>query len=179
MPANNIILVGFMGSGKTTLGRALASQLGRTFIDTDAMIEERAGMSIPELFTEYGEEHFRDLEQDVARDLVKESGAVVSTGGGIVLNPANMAAMKSAGLVVALGATLDTVMERLGDKPAGRPMLSGAQSEDASLRRRLESLMTEREPLYAQADVTLPTDGKSVEELVASLATLWKRQGRF
>ena len=141
---SNIVLTGFMGTGKTTVGRLLAQRLGRSFVDTDQLIEERHG-SIPEIFAERGEVGFRAIEQDLAREVAAARGLVVSTGGRMMLDPANEAALGSTGTVFCLTAPARVILHRvLHDRsPIERPLLTG---DDPAAR--ITELLAERTPLY-------------------------------
>ncbi len=119
--AQNIILVGFMGTGKTTVGQILAEQLGRTFVDTDAVIAQDQGMTIEAIFAEQGEESFRLMEADLAAELGRESDLVVATGGGMIVNLANRAALMANGFLVCLTARDDIIAARL-EQATGRPL---------------------------------------------------------
>lgn len=155
----NIILIGFMGTGKTTVGQALASDLEWTFVDTDQEIVRLAGKPIPQIFAEHGEAHFRDLESQVVQRIMADEQQVVSTGGGAVLRSENREAMLSGGLVVALTADAETIIARVsGD--ANRPLLAG----DATSK--VRKLMQEREGAYDFAHVSIDTSGKDVEEIL-------------
>jgi 3-dehydroquinate synthase len=122
--AQNIILTGFMGTGKTTVGKLLAEKLGREFIDTDQLIEERQGLSIPEIFDQLGESAFRQMEADIARELGQREGLVISTGGRLMLDPANVAALSARGRVFCLVATPQEILSRIeGDTDHHRPLL--------------------------------------------------------
>ncbi|MDR3644760.1 MAG: shikimate kinase [Clostridia bacterium] len=144
----NIILCGFMGCGKTTVGRVLASLLGMEFADLDSVIESRADMTVSEIFTSFGEEYFRALEAQAAAELSKRSGIVLATGGGAVLDAGNVALFKSGGRIVFIDVPLETISGRLeGD--ASRPLLP---TDRAALRR----LYDARQPLYrAAADIVV------------------------
>ncbi len=120
----NIILTGFMGTGKTTVGKLLARKLKRDFIDTDKLIEDRQGITIPEIFTDLGESAFRQMEADIARELGEREGLVISTGGRLMLDPANVAALSGRGRVFCLVATPEEILSRLkNDKDNRRPLL--------------------------------------------------------
>jgi shikimate kinase len=153
MGKQNIILVGFMGTGKTTVGRLLAEQTGMPLVDMDAMIEERAGKSINEIFAEDGETHFRTLERAMVRELSAQSGQIVSTGGGIVLNPDNIADFEQTGLVVCLLASAETVLERVRHDTT-RPLLAG--DKEAKILQLLES----RKPFYESITHKIDTNGR-------------------
>jgi shikimate kinase len=166
---NNIILVGFMGAGKTTIGRALAERLGLTFADTDDVVEELAGMTIPEIFTAEGEGRFREIERSAVALVADRSGQVVSTGGGAVLSERNREALERAGMTVALTASPKTLVARLGASgSADRPLLAG----DASAR--IEQLLAQRAALYAKARHAVSTDDRPVAEVVEEIVRLWE-----
>jgi shikimate kinase len=153
----NIILVGFMGTGKTTVGRILASRLGWTFTDTDAFIQEQTGMTIGRMFEEHGEAFFRQQETEALRELLQRRNQVVSTGGGAVLLEENRRLMLENGLVVAMNAEESVIVERVrGDK--GRPLLQGDVVE------RVHTLVETRRHAYDFATVQLHTDRLSPEE---------------
>ena len=105
----NIVLIGMPGCGKSTLGKMLAKRTGKAFVDMDAVIEETAGTSIPEIFAQYGEKHFRDLETDAAKSLGKEKGQIIATGGGVILRPENMKALSQNGRVVFIQRPLENL----------------------------------------------------------------------
>jgi shikimate kinase len=160
VPRRNIVLTGFMGSGKTTVGRVLAYRLGYEFVDTDALIEAEHG-PIPQIFAEFGEGRFRQLERDAARALADREGLVVSTGGRMMVDPANAETLGATGDVVALTATVDTIVERVGGDAAAatRPMLAGHD-----VRERITQLLAERAPAYARF-VQIATDGRTLDEV--------------
>lgn len=150
----NIVLVGFMGTGKTTVGRILAQQLDWVFTDTDAYIEEQAGMTISRMFQEHGEDYFRERETESLKELLQRQGQVVSTGGGAVLREENRRLMLENGLVVAMLADEAVIVERVkGD--AGRPLLQG------DLEERVRTLVEARRHAYDFAHVQLHTDNLS------------------
>ena len=124
MDKRNIVLVGFMGTGKTTVGRLLAEKTGMPLVDMDASIEERSGKSISDIFAQDGEQHFRALEREVVLELSAREGQIISTGGGIVLNPDNIADFEKTGLVVCLLADAETVLARVRHDST-RPLLAG------------------------------------------------------
>lgn len=154
-----ITLTGFMGSGKTTVGRILADALGCPFLDLDDLIVKKAGKSIPDIFAQDGEPAFRQLEARLLRQTVEkygESTAVLSLGGGAVTTPASATLVHEKTVCIYLRATLDTLLERLAGESAGRPLA------DASLAERLAA----REPLYEKtAHVIIDTDGLSPEDV--------------
>lgn len=125
----NIIFTGFMASGKTVVGKALAEKLGRKFIDSDGEIEKKCGMSIPEIFEKYGEEYFRKVEAEIIKDLSHENNAVISTGGGVVLNCDNIANLRKNGTVVNLEPERSVIIERLSQDDGTRPLNKGQDIE--------------------------------------------------
>ncbi len=159
----NVILTGFMATGKTTIGRTLASRLGWRFLDTDEEIERRAGASVSEIFARHGEGHFRDLERQLCRELVSQRGAVVATGGGMPLDPENRKLLNSAGIVVCLRCSADEILTRVcrNDK---RPMIEG---EDRV--QRVKALLREREAAYASFAYHVDTTDSVVERAVNHL----------
>lgn len=164
----NIVLVGFMGTGKTTVARLLAGRLGYAAVDTDEEIERRAGKAIAEIFASEGEAHFRDLESRVLREMLAGEGRVVATGGGAVLREENRRLMLASGWVVALTADAETLIARLA-RPAEagvRPLLAG----DAE--KRVRSLLEERRHAYDFAHCMIDTSRRTPEE-VAGLMMRW------
>jgi shikimate kinase len=149
----NIVLVGFMGSGKTTVGRLLAEKTGMPLVDMDSLIEARAGKTINEIFADEGEPHFRALERALAQELAGTEGNIISTGGGIVLNPDNIADFERTGLVVCLLVDADTVFDRVRHDTT-RPLLAG--DKEAQIRRLLET----RKPLYESITHRIDTSGR-------------------
>lgn len=146
----NIVLIGFMGTGKTAVGRMVAARLGRPFVDTDALIEARAGRSVPEIFTEEGEAAFRTLEAEVVAQAAAGGGSVIATGGGVVLSRDNMARLRRNGLIIALRADPKAILARVG-RGADRPLLGDDPEE------RIRRLLQERSALYQEADFTVET----------------------
>jgi shikimate kinase len=165
MPRDNVILVGFMGAGKSVCGRMLARRLQRCFVETDDMIVSRDGRSIPDIFRQDGEDAFRKLEGDVVEALGLKSGDVIATGGGLPCRTGRMDALRALGTVVWLRGTLPGLLERAG-RAGGRPMLGGRTPEQ------IEALYREREPYYAQAHVVVETDGLTVDQVVTRVLGL-------
>ena len=157
---NNIYLIGFMGTGKSTIARELTVQTDMKQIEMDQLLEEQQGMKISEMFARYGEEHFRDLETEFLKQLSGAENVVVSCGGGSVLREENAALMKACGKIVLLTAKPETIYERVKDC-ADRPILNGNMNVEY-----IRGLMEKRRARYeAVADVTIATDGKSREEI--------------
>lgn len=159
----NISLCGMMGVGKTSVGIALAKQLGRTWYDTDQVIEDQYG-KISDLFEYYGEAHFRNLEAEVARTLGQKEHIVISTGGGLVLRPENTSALKKKGYIVFLRATKDTILSRVVAN-AQRPLLRLGVEE------KVTELIKVRYPIYENvADFVIDTDELNIEEVATAIA---------
>jgi len=172
--AGNIFLVGLMGSGKTTVGRALAKKLNKRFFDSDHEIEARTGASIPLIFEIEGEASFRQREADMIRELTAHEDVVLATGGGSILDPRSREFLKSRGLVIYLRAGVNSILQRTGhDK--NRPLL-----QTADPRRRLEELTQQREPYYREvADVVIETGRPNVQYLVQTIVAhldSWARE---
>ncbi len=163
----NIILIGPMGAGKTTIGRQIARVFDFDFYDSDREIEQRTGASIPLIFELEGEEGFRKREQEIIAELTRKKKIVLATGGGAVLREANQKALKSSGTVVYLCASLDDLLERTS-KDKNRPLL-----QTANPREKLQSIITERDPIYRQlADIILETNKMTVYTAVKRLEEL-------
>ncbi|MBI4552492.1 MAG: 3-dehydroquinate synthase [Candidatus Latescibacteria bacterium] len=148
----NIVLVGFMGTGKTAVGKTLAAALGLAFVDTDAMIEMQTGLSIPEIFRTRGEPGFRAIEKEIVRGLAGATDHVIATGGGVVLDAENVRILKLLGPVVHLTAAPEVILARTGGDASERPMLAGTDALE-----RIKELLAFRAPFYAQADDTIDT----------------------
>ncbi|WP_416898347.1 MAG: shikimate kinase [Minwuia sp.] len=159
-PERSIVLVGLMGAGKSTVGRRLAQRLGRRFVDADDEIERAAGMTIPEIFETYGEQHFRDGERRVISRLMADSGIVIATGGGAFMNEATRALIRGHALSVWLKADLDTLVRRCA-KRTDRPLLKGGDAATT-----LQQLMDARYPVYAEADYTVESGVDSHDQVV-------------
>ena len=155
----NLVLTGFMGTGKSSVGRLVASHLHFDFMDTDEMIESRAGKSIPEIFSQAGEEIFRELEKQLLSELSRVRRTVISTGGGLSANAANLASLKQHALVVCLWASPETILERVRGQ-SHRPLL-----QDPDPLTKIRQLLSAREPFYKQADVLVNTEQRSTKEV--------------
>jgi len=163
-PFPGIVLVGFMGSGKSSVGRELARRFGAPFVDVDERIASAAGSPIRDLFAREGEPAFRAREKAVLRDVLSVKGCVIATGGGAFADEENRVLLRSYAPVVYLEAAVDTLLERLaGD--LGRPLLRGGDREEV-----VRELLSRRVPGYRTADVAVRTDGRSVEEVAGQVA---------
>ena len=154
-PPGNIYLCGFMGTGKSTVGRILARQLDWPLVDLDSVIEHKTGQTIASLFEERGEPYFRALETEALLEVARQSGQVVACGGGLVLSEENRQVMSRTGLTVGLLASEQTILDRTG-RDSKRPLL---EAEDKAAR--VRKLLIERAPLYEALDITLSTDASS------------------
>lgn len=168
MEQKNIILIGYMGSGKSTIGEKTARSLEVEFLDTDTLIEEQEGMTISELFAQKGEAYFRQKETETIRNLKKESKRmVIATGGGLPMKEENQGLLKELGIVVYLKASVDTLVERLKEDTT-RPLL-----KEGDLREKIETMLEVRNPVYEKvADIVLETDTKSIYETICCLERL-------
>jgi shikimate kinase len=160
-PPTRIVLVGFMGAGKTSVGRKLATRLGWAFVDLDRRIEEQAGTSVPQLFRERGEPAFRELEQQAAESLADARDTVVAAGGGAFQSPATRAALSRGALTVWLRCDLETLLRRIG-RGAGRPL--------AGSRETMRALLEQREATYKLADRAEDTARASPSEVARRVA---------
>jgi len=161
----NIILIGYMGSGKTTIGRKLASNLGFRFVDTDELVREHSGKTIPEIFQEQGEEAFRDFETDVLKSVINSECQIISTGGGLVLREENRMLLKDSGFCVWLKANPDTIYERIC-RNGNRPLL-----ETENPRQTIYTMLQERTPKYLEAaNMEIATDHLGISDLAYGIA---------
>ncbi len=160
-----VTLIGYRGSGKSSVAPPLAERLGCSWLDVDLLIEQRAGKSIREIFATDGEPAFRTLERDLIAEALRADDLVLALGGGAILDPQTRAAIRAAGPVVWLEASVDVLADRiLRDETTHnrRPDLTRIGGRDE-----IEQLLAQRTPLYEQsASLTVPTDGKTIEELV-------------
>lgn len=165
----NIVLTGFMGTGKSTVGRLLAKRLAFTFLDLDELIEKEAGMPVKEIFSAHGEDRFRELESEAIKRL--SSGAlgdrlVVSTGGGAVIKQENRSYLKSWGRIICLTASNEEILKRVGNRPE-RPLLFGPDREE-----KMAKLLAERREAYGDCDLEIDTTELKPEEVVATIQRL-------
>lgn len=162
----NIVLIGFMGTGKTTVGKDLSQKLSMDYIDTDALIQERMGISINEIFEKYGEDFFRKIEKNIIDEISATKNTIILCGGGVVLNQENIPKLRENGKTILLKAQPITIYHRVKEDHS-RPLLKGRMSLET-----IEKLLKEREEAYAtSADLTIETDGKMVEEITSEIIT--------
>lgn len=156
---SNLALIGFMGTGKSCVGHLVASLLHFQFLDTDELIEHRAGKSIAEIFAQAGEGAFRTLEEQIVAELSQSRRTVIATGGGLAANEANLASLKQHALVVCLWASPEVIWGRVRTQ-THRPLL-----QDADPKGKIRQLLAEREVFYKQADVLVNSEMRSVKEV--------------
>jgi len=169
MSKPNIILTGFMATGKTTVGKLLAQQLKYEFVDTDDLIVARAGQTVAEIFREKGDAAFRRMESELARELGQKEGLVVSTGGGLMLDPANAAALSRRGWVFCLVATPKEILDRVSkDKHVKRPLL-----EAPNPMQRIVELMQQREEDYSHF-IQMETSERTPDEVTRNLIAIFQ-----
>ena len=164
MADKNVVIVGFMGTGKSTVGKMLAKRLKRRWVDVDQRIEETEKRKISEIFEKEGEAHFRRIEKEMIRTVTAERGVIIMTGGGAVVDPDNRAALKKNGLLITLSATPETIFQRVR-KSRHRPLLKG------DLLTEIKRLLAEREPFYRESDHTFQTDGKTAAQVASMIET--------
>jgi shikimate kinase len=159
----NIVLTGFMGTGKTEVGRILSRKLGYALVDADTEIEKEQGMTITEIFKQYGEPKFREIEANVIKRLSEINNAVISTGGGAVLRQENMDNLRKNGVIVCLTASPETILKRTS-ATNDRPLLQ----VDNPLQK-IKELLEFRKPYYEKADIMIDTEGKSPIEVAEEI----------
>lgn len=151
----NIILTGFMGTGKTAVGKELSRLLDIKLLDVDTEIEKSENMSINEIFGRFGEQSFREIETETIKMLSRNSNVIISTGGGAVLRQENMDALRKNGIIICLTATAETILERT-DNNSDRPLLKVQDPLE-----KINELLRFRKPYYEKADVVIDTEGKN------------------
>src|SRR4051812_16445057 len=169
----NLALIGFMGTGKSSVGRLVASNLHFTFLDTDDVIEARAGATIAEIFKHQGEAAFRLMESRIVEELKRREKTVISTGGGLPVNEENMASLKSHALTICLWASPDKILHRVKDQ-AHRPLLN-----EPDPLARIRQLLGERERFYRQADVLVNTEFRSLREVAQQVINQFRMATRL
>ena len=165
----NLYLVGFMGTGKTTVGRTVAHKLGFRVLDSDHEIERRQGKTIPDIFAQLGEAAFRAMEREFIEHGHPTEGIVVACGGGLVVQPGMLELLKGKGVVVCLHASIETILARTA-RQRNRPLLEVENPEQ-----RVRTLYAEREPIYRQSGTVILTDSRPLHEIVAHVMRAWRR----
>ena len=165
----NLYLVGFMGTGKTTVGRAAAHKLGFKILDSDHEIERQQGKTIPEIFAQQGEPAFRAMEREFIERGHPAERTVIACGGGLVVQPGTLALLKSKGVVVCLHASVETILARTA-RHRNRPLLAVEDPET-----RVRTLYAAREPVYKQAGTVILTDARPLQDIVGLVTRAWRR----
>ena len=161
-----IILIGFMGVGKTTIGKIIAKKLKLNFVDMDNYIEKREGKSISKIFEEYGEQHFRELESESLKDLIKSDNIVISTGGGIVTTKENSEILKKEKIVIFLDGNTQTILNHLSKEIDKRPLLSNSKNVEYTI----SNLLNQRYEKYNSiCDIKIDINEKNIEEVVSQI----------
>ena len=162
----NIVVVGFMGTGKSGVGKLLADKLGREFLELDDIIEKREGITIREIFATKGEPYFRGLEKEAVRETSQKKGIVISAGGGAIIDEENFNNLKKNSVIVCLEASPDVILKRTKGNTC-RPLLNVPDPK-----KRIEELLKERAPYYKKADLCINTDNLTMEEVVEKIVLL-------
>jgi shikimate kinase len=164
----NLALIGFMGTGKTSVGRLVAEQLNFEFLDTDELIQARTGRTIADIFSRDGEPAFREMERQTVTELSTRKQLVIATGGGLPTNPENMTKLKSHAFVVCLWSAPEKIWERVHHQ-SHRPLL-----HDPNPQQKIRDLLSVREPFYKQADVLINTDTRNMREVAQQVVLHFK-----
>jgi shikimate kinase len=164
----NIVLTGFMGTGKTTIGRELSKRLCMKLVDIDAEIEKSQKIKIDHIFKTYGEPYFRDIETAMIKKLSRENNIIISTGGGAVLRDENMEALKENGIVFCLNASTETILERTA-RSTERPLLKVENPKE-----KIRELLSCRRPFYEKAGIMIETDDKTPSEVVREIMEIMR-----
>ncbi len=165
----NIVLVGFMGTGKTAVGKEIARALGMQLVNIDDIIEKKAGMPINDIFTRKGESYFRQLEREVMMEISDSDYSVIDTGGGAVINELNVKDLKMEGILFCLNATADEILKRVGDE-THRPILNVSDPLE-----QINYLLKKRIPYYKRADYQIDTNGRSIKEIAEEIISIYRK----
>ncbi len=168
--SRNIVLVGFMGTGKTSTGKLVAKKLNREFVDADHEIEKRERRDIPSIFAGPGEPYFRNVESEVIRDLAARGNLVIAPGGGAVTVPENVANLSRTGVVICLRAKPETILQRVG-RDMNRPLLRAPDRLE-----RIRELLAKRKPLYDAIPLQLETDGLDTRQVANKVIAIFRAQ---
>lgn len=164
--SRNIVLFGFMGTGKTAVARLLGERLGRPVVEMDALIEEREGMEISRIFAERGEGYFRKLERKLVRELADSHGRIIATGGGVILDPDNIRDLSRSGTLICLTARPEVILERVAGE-SHRPLLEGPGREET-----VKRMLKDRRPDYDRIPGQIDTSDLSIEEVAGRVIGL-------
>jgi shikimate kinase len=163
----NLILCGFMGTGKSVVGKAVSAALGFDFVDTDSLIESRCGKTIADIFREDSEEYFRDLEKEILFHL-RERNSVIAAGGGMIIDRENYKWLSGLGLMILLTASVDTICRRIGNDNS-RPLLSGE-----NLKGTVQKLLSQRQPVYNRIEYRINTDRMDVSDVSDAVIRIYR-----
>ncbi len=166
----NIVLTGFMASGKSTVGQEIATITERQFLDTDALVEEETGMTIPQIFENFGEKYFRDLETVACAAAGEQSGAIIATGGGVVLREENVELLRKNGVIFNLEMNEKLIAERMGEAKGTRPLMSDELSE-------VIERFNKRKPFYDNCDHKIPVWDRTPTDIAAEILKLYELDG--
>ena len=170
----NIVLIGFMGTGKSSVGMKLAERLNRKFVDMDREIEKVCGMSVSDVFRRYGEIRFRSEERLMAGKLARQTGLVIATGGGVVLGDGNLEALRENGIIINLEAKPEYIFQRVNRKKGTRPLLKKNVTVEE-----IKEMLQNRQPLYQQAEIIVDTNNKGVDEVVEEIISYLRARGEL
>jgi len=168
----NIVLTGFMGTGKSIVGEKLAQRLGMGYIDTDQIIEEREGCEISKIFKEKGEDYFRKIETEVVKEVSSFNNCVIATGGGVVLKEENIKALRRKGIIISLSANPRVILERTS-KSKKRPLLLNCPDPYE----RIERMLNFRKPYYEKMDLKIDTSFLNPTEVVEKILKFLRKDG--
>ena len=166
---SNLVLTGFMGTGKTSLGKLLAEKLGRAFVDIDQKIEQDTGLTIPQIFEKHGEKYFRELEKKVVAEISQRHGLVIATGGGTVKDEENLRLLKNSGVIICLTTEPEEIFRRT-ERRGERPVLDS----DEDRLQTIKNLLAQRQKFYAQADYTIDTTDWSPLQIMNDICKRFK-----
>lgn len=171
----NIVLIGFMGTGKTSVAKAVANKTAKRYVSTDALIETKERMAIRDIFSEKGEPYFRDVEASVVREVSTMNGCVIDAGGGVIIRDENVSSLKKSSVLVCLEAGIDAILERTSGR-GHRPLLNVPDP-----RSKIEELLAARAPLYKKSDVHVDTTDLSIDqaadEVIRAASRFGERRG--
>jgi len=168
----NIVLIGMSGTGKTTIGNKLSQLLNREFVDTDLLIENRLCMSIEEIFIEYGEEYFRNLESKIIDEIGKSEDLVISTGGGIILREKNIIKLKEKGILILLESSIENIIKNLERSSVVRPLIN----RGGDTYKEVENMYNTRKDLYhIAADYIVQVDNKSIDKIAYEILGIYSK----